>query len=246
MSENPREIRDLRASTVPESGLYLGNPGFFNLPNPGNYEIWVHQKDASTHLTDYALAWWEQGGPAVGGVGVNQGADQRSRVTDLTVTFDAPVTFAGAVASAFTLARNSDGAVVGFTATAGVVGGVTVVTLNGFTGTATEFGSLADGRYTLTALASQITYNGCHLDGNGDGTDGDDYTFGDAQGLLRFYGDVNGDRVVNGTDFGVFRDAFGTVVGDPAYVDYLDFDGDGAVNGTDFAQFRARFGMVLP
>jgi hypothetical protein len=167
-------------------------------------------------------------------------------VTDLTVTFDAPVTFAGAVANAFTLTRNSDGAVVNFTATAGVVGGVTVVTLNGFTGTATEFGSLADGRYTLTALASQITYNGRHLDGDGDGTDGDDYAFGDAQGLLRFYGDVNGDQAVNGTDFGVFRDTFGTVVGDPAYVDYLDFDGDGAINGTDFAQFRARFGMVLP
>jgi hypothetical protein len=70
--------------------------------------------------------------------------------------------------------------------------------------------------------------------------------FGDAQGLFRYYGDVNGDQVVNGTDFGLFRPAFGTAAGDPAYLAYLDFDGDGAINGVDFGQFRSRFGIPLP
>jgi hypothetical protein len=50
---------------------------------------------------------------------------------------------------------DSDSTAVLFTATAGVGGGVTVVSLTNFTGTATEYGSLDDGRYTLTTLASQ-------------------------------------------------------------------------------------------
>ena len=65
---------------------------------------------------------------------VNDGTAQRSRVTSLTVTFSAQVTFAGSVGAAFTLTRNSDGAVIGFTATSSIVNGVTTVTLNGFTG----------------------------------------------------------------------------------------------------------------
>src|SRR5262249_52309247 len=85
-------------------------------------------------------------------VQINPGAPgaQRSRVTSLAVTFDSVVSFAGPVASAFTLTR-AGGGPVDFTATATVMSGVTVVTLNNFTGTETEFGSLADGRYTLTA-----------------------------------------------------------------------------------------------
>src|SRR5207253_4862649 len=111
------------------------------------------------------------------------------------------VTFAGTIASAFTLSRNGGGS-VNFGATASVVGAVTVVTLTKFTGSETQFGSLGDGRYTLTALAGQISANGQPLDGNGDGTPGDNYTFGDAQGLFRLFGDANGDRRVDIADFG--------------------------------------------
>jgi hypothetical protein len=181
---------------------------------------------------------------------VNDGSNQRSRVTSLTVTFSAQVTFAGTVGAAFTLTRNSDNAVIGFTATSSIVNGVTQVTLNGFTGTATDFGSLADGRYTLTALSSQITIGGSALDGDGNGTPGGNYTYTDTPaqgiGLFRFFGDVNGDQVVNGLDLGVFRNAFGTSAGDPNYQSYLDFNGDGVINGFDLGQFRTRFGTSLP
>src|SRR5437016_5558427 len=129
---------------------------------------------------------------------------QRWRVPDLRVTFSTQVTFAGTPGAAFTLVRTGDGAAVSFTAAANVVGGVTVVTLNGFGGAATQFGSLADGRYTLTALAAQISAGGVQLDGNGDGTAGDDYIFGDPQGLFRYYGDANGDRRVDVADLGLF------------------------------------------
>jgi probable HAF family extracellular repeat protein len=193
--------------------------------NPaGGTEAWVARLDSSA--------------PTVAGVQVNDGSAQRSRVTSLQVTFSTLVSFATTPGAAFTLTRNSDAAAVGFTATASVVGGVTVVTLNGLTGSATEFGSLADGRYTLTALASQISAGGVQMTSN--------YTFGDTQGLFRMFGDVNGDRVINGLDFGYFKSAFGTQTGDPNYLSYLDFDGDGVINGFDFGQFRTRFGTSLP
>jgi hypothetical protein len=184
-------------------------------------------------------------GPTVLSTQVNDGSAQRSRVTSLSVTFSAQVTFAGTVASAFTLTRTGGGA-VSFQASASVVNGVTVVTLNNFTGSETEFGSLRDGRDTLMAIANQITLGGQQLDGNGDGTPGDNYTFGDSQGLFRFYGDVNGDQIVNGLDFGSFKNAFGTQTGDPNYLSFLDFNGDGVINGFDFGQFKLRFGTMLP
>jgi ELWxxDGT repeat protein len=186
-------------------------------------ELWMLQPDLA---------------PSVSSVRVNDGTAQRSRVTNLTVTFSTQVSFATIPGAAFTLTRASDNAVVGFTATANVVGGVTVVTLNGFIGSATEFGSLADGRYTLTVLASQVSAGGQQMTGN--------YSFGETQGLFRMFGDVNGDRNVNGLDLGFFRNSFGTQVGDQNYLSYLDFNGDGVINGFDLGQFRTRFGTMLP
>jgi probable HAF family extracellular repeat protein len=189
----------------------------------GNTEAWIARFDAP---------------PQVTATQVNDGSAQRSRVTSLQVTFSTQVSFATTPGAAFTLTRNSDSASVGLTATASVVNGVTVVTLNAFTGSATEFGSLADGRYTLTAIASQISAGGQPM--------ASDYHFGDAQGLFRLFGDVNGDRTVNGLDFGFFKNAFGTQAGDSNYLSYLDFNGDGVINGFDLGQFRTRFGTMLP
>jgi hypothetical protein len=135
---------------------------------------------------------------------------------------------------------------VSFTATVSVQNGGTVVTLDHFTGSETEFGSLADGRYTLTALASQISANGQALDGDADGFAGGNFVLNDTQGLFRLFGDINGDQTVNGFDLGFFRSAFGTSAGDANYLSYLDLNGDGVINGFDLGQFRTRFGTVLP
>jgi hypothetical protein len=176
--------------------------------------------------------------PTVTGISVNGGAQQRSRVTTVDVSFSTIVTFAGPVANAFTFTHNGGGAVGGFSATANVVGGVTVVTLNNFTGAETEFGSLVDGRFTLTVLANQVSSGGVNMASNA--------TFTDTNGLFRLFGDVNGDRTVNGLDLGFFRNAFGTSAGDPNYLSYLDFNGDGVINGFDLGQLRTRFGTVPP
>jgi hypothetical protein len=102
--------------------------------------------------------------------------------------------------------------------------------------------SLADGNYRLTIHADRVTNStGQPLDGDGNGLPGGD----DVVSFFRLYGDVNGDRTVNGLDLSAFRAGFGTAVGGAGYLDYLDFDGDGAINGLDLAQFRSRFGMTL-
>jgi len=173
---------------------------------------------------------------------VNDGSAQRSRVTSLTVRFNAQVSFAGAVNAAFTLTRNGGGTVA-LTATASVVNGVTVVTLNGFTGGETEFGSLKDGRFTLTALAAQINVGGATLDGDNDGSAGGNFVFGDAQGLFRFFGDVNGDRHVDIADFGLFS---ASIFNPANFNTAFDFNNDGVIDISDFGQFSLRFFTPLP
>jgi hypothetical protein len=124
---------------------------------------------------------------------------------------------------------------------------MTEVLLNNFSGADVQFGSLIDGRYTLSILSAQITnVFGQSLDGDGDIQPGGNFVFGDAQGLFRLFGDVNGDQTVNGLDLGFFRNAFGTQAGDANYLSYLDLNGDGVINGFDLGQFRTRFGTMLP
>ncbi len=190
--------------------------------------------------------------PQVTGVGVNNGTDvQRSRVTSLTVAFNSIVTLPAVPETAFTVNRaapGGGGGPVTFTASASNGTGVTIVTLSNFTGTNADFGSLADGVYTVGVIASLVTGSGgTQLDGNGDGTPGDDYSLAGTQanGLYRLFGDSTGDGATNAIDLGQFRNAIGTVPGDPNYRDYLDFDASSAVNAFDFGQFRNRFGINL-
>jgi hypothetical protein len=125
-------------------------------------------------------------------------------------------------------------------ASASVVGGVTQVVLT-FDSADTEYGSLRTGNFTLTVLGNQVFNDGGLLDGDGDGTSGGD----SVTSLYRLYGDVTGDRAVNGADFALFRTAFGTATGDSSYNAAFDFNGDGVINGADFAFFRSNFGSVL-
>jgi uncharacterized delta-60 repeat protein len=176
---------------------------------------------------------------------VNDGSAQRSRVTSLTVRFSGQVTFSGPVTNAFTLTRVGAGAVT-FAANLSVEFGGTVVVLANFTGPETEFGSLRDGRYTLTALASQISAGGQALDGDANGTPGGDFVFGEAQGLFRFFGDINGDRHVDIADFGLFTGTFNLSTGQTGFLAAFDFNGDGHVDIADFGQFSVRFFTPLP
>jgi hypothetical protein len=176
---------------------------------------------------------------AVSSVVVNAGQAnlaQRSSVTNVTVTFSRLVNFAGPVADAFQSARTGPGTPSGNVTLAADVSGSTATQTNAkltFSGPLTEGpNSLVDGDYTLTVLNNQIQ----------GGILGGDYV----TSLYRYYGDVNGDRTVNGLDLALFRSAFGTALGNANYVDYLDQNGDGAINGLDLAIFRTHFGTALP
>jgi len=164
---------------------------------------------------------------------------QRSQVTNVTVTFDRVVSFTGAAAAAFQLARTGPGTPTGNVAisvdTTGSTATQTVAKLT-FSGSLTEGSatapSLVDGNYSLTVFGGQVQ----------GGIQGGD----NVSTLFRLFGDVDGNKSVNGSDLNAFRAAFGTNQGDTSYQSFLDFDGNGAINGTDLGQFRSRFGVILP
>lgn len=151
--------------------------------------------------------------PAVTAVAVNGGAAQRSRVTEITVTFDSVVALA---AGAFTLTRQSDGvaltdgrAAPQVVVNAAVVGGQTAVTLafTAATGSsAVEGGSLADGVWILLIDRTKVTVSGERMAA--------DYTTpSSGPGRIhRLYGDTDGDGYVGNADGAQFRQRFGQSV----------------------------------
>jgi len=192
---------------------------------------------ASAATLSYGVPLYIDALAGVAGTRINDGSIQRSIVTSLTVSFTGVVNFTGQPAAAFQLARTGPNAPTGNVMLAVDLSGSTSVQTIAkltFSGAFVEglANSLVDGNYTLTVFGSQIT----------GGLQGGDYVVN----LFRLYGDVNGDRTVNGLDLPAFRGAFGTTSGQPGYLDYLDANGDGAVNGLDLPFFRTRFGTVLP
>jgi hypothetical protein len=169
-------------------------------------------------------------GPAVS-VTVNDGAAQRSMVRSVTATFDEVVALGP---GAFQL--TGPGGPVALTVdTSGSTATQTVARLT-FGGPGVVAGSLADGLYTFRVVAAQVTAAGGQpLDGDGDGTPGGD----SVTPLHRLFGDADGDRDVDATDFGAFRAAFGS--GPSAF----DFNGDNDTDASDFGQFRQRFGTSV-
>ncbi len=173
--------------------------------------------------------------PSVVSVSINGGAVQRSRVTAIAVAFDRPMN-AALLASAFSLTRAGGGAVGTVSVAISTLGMGTLATLT-FSGANTEFGSLADGIWTLTVnAANAVSLGGTPLDEN--------YVEG---GIKRLFGDINGDGTIDGsTDFAGFGSVFGLSSGAPSFNAAFDFNGDGTIDGsTDFAQFGARFGRTI-
>ena len=75
---------------------------------------------------------------------------------------------------------------------------------------------------------------------------GSSTTLGDRQALFQFFGDVNGDRRIDISDFGQFSATFGKSSADPAFNAIFDFNGDGRIDIADFGQFSVRFFTTLP
>jgi ELWxxDGT repeat protein len=101
--------------------------------------------------------------------------------------------------------------------------------------------SLADGNYQLTILAGSVVapVSGLSMQA--------DFGFGTAatDRFFRLFGDVDGDRDVDGQDFVRFAEAFLQVAGGDAYDAALDLSGDGDIDGQDLAWFSQRQGRRL-
>jgi hypothetical protein len=191
---------------------------------------------AGRALGDYVVGNFLIPAPArVASVVVNDGLDQRSMVTSLTVTFDGPVTLDS---GAFEL-RGSDGSLVDLNVTTSVENGRTVAVLT-FAGADVIGGSLADGSYTLTILSEGVHDRwGRELDGDGDGEAGGNRL----ETFFRLFGDSDGDGDVDKLDRELFRSTFEENAGEASYLWFFDFNGDGDVDGRDNGQFNRRFGQ---
>jgi hypothetical protein len=101
---------------------------------------------------------------------------------------------------------------------------------------------LADGIYQLEILGSAVDAGSTPLDGNGDGTTGDDYVLiGSRQnGLFKMTSDFNADTGVSVFDFTTFSYWFGTSVG--IAPEYADLNNDSGVSVFDFTFFANAFG----
>jgi hypothetical protein len=173
--------------------------------------------------------------PVVASVVINGGAAQRSRVTQVAVTFDTVVDPA-LLATAFALARAGGGSVGVVSVSSSVAGGRTTAVLT-FSGANTEFGSLADGRWTLTIDRTRVRATATGLFMAANSTHG---------GINRLFGDADGSGAVDVADYNAFRAALGRSAGGPGYDPALDWDADGVVDVADRNAFRARLGTALP
>jgi hypothetical protein len=166
-------------------------------------------------------------------------ATQHSKVNDFVITFIGTVTLDPGAIQVLKYSGSTpttpEGLVI--TSTTITVGGVmkTQVTVR-FTGSDIIGGSLSDGNYQLV-----VHWTGVHFT-DGSPTPPADFTFI----TWRLFGDVNGDRTTNSTDFGIYQMADGTTSSSPAYRWYFDYEADGLIGILDDYQFQLRNGESLP
>lgn len=177
-------------------------------------------------LSQYATA-----PPSVANISVNGGATQRSKITNVAVTFSTSLDVAlfqnpGAVTLTRT-AGNSLGSVVtvgsGLIITPGSgTGNSITLTFSNSTFDGVQAGSLTDGRWRLAipSLGYQSALN-------------------DAS-LRRLFGDADNNGTVDASDFSAFGTSFGQSASSA-----FDFDNNNTVDATDLAAFGNRFGVTL-
>ena len=225
-------------------GVATGSPSQTTIGNP------LYPNLASLDIVDNEVGI----GAKVESVSISKGQVQRSGLRSLTVVLDQPV---NAPSAGFIVRKRDDlaggllytGTVAGVIATPDYVSqpGKTVVTLT-FAPNSTfvdSAGGLVDGNYEVELVASLVTtiLGTVHLDGDGNGTSGDNYRFGDdaSDKFYRLYGDADGDEDVDFTDmFGLMFPEVGSIGPSPTFKEYLDGDLDNDIDFTDM------FGILFP
>ncbi|HBE69257.1 MAG TPA: hypothetical protein DDW52_14000, partial [Planctomycetaceae bacterium] len=176
----------------------------------------------------------------VGAPVINGGNVQRSRVTEMTLVFNGEVDKSTEL-SKFEVKNRATMATVDLSTSTFVYNAMTGQTTVTLLFSGVESGSLSDGNYELNIAGTLEDVNGNIFDGDGNGTTGDGYIFGDlaSDGFYRYFGDSNGDRTVNVTDYLAFLAVFGSSS------ETFDIDDSGSIAVTDYLAFLARFGTTL-
>jgi hypothetical protein len=153
-------------------------------------------------------------------------------VTSLTVTFSRQVDLAaGAVSVTNTLTGQS----IPLTINPQAVNGVTVLSI-GFTGPGVLGGSVPDGRYTLTILATDVT----------DAATGGVMSANSTTPFTRLFGDLTGSGTYDPAARWMVQDALGSIIGTSGYIASLDVNSDGVINETDVLAVVRNWGKSLP
>ncbi len=148
------------------------------------------------------------GPPQVESVVINGGDPQRSGITSVQVTFDRVVDIDFSTGDVFEFVNTTTSQTVTDFSVVTEVDGKTVLDLTFVPGPSVNpGGGLNDGDYVLTIDADRVSSQGDPLDGDGNGTPGDDYVFGASavDNFYRKYGDYNGNGTVELFDFAAFR-----------------------------------------
>ncbi|MEO1524386.1 MAG: SdrD B-like domain-containing protein [Planctomycetota bacterium] len=174
--------------------------------------------------------------PRLSDLVIADGSAQRSMIESISLNFDSPVVLSEGAIDLMT----ANGEAVAFSSSnaPGVATQQVVLSFPSFVG-----GSLVDGDYLLRLDEALI------VDAAGNAFDGDnDGEAGGARAtdeFFRFFGDTDGDRDVDGQDYGRFGATFLLSDSDPGFDARFDHDSDGDIDGQDFGQFAQRFLSAL-
>jgi hypothetical protein len=212
--------------SITGTGNSVDGTGFVTLGvTPGTYTVTATLGSVSNTGSITAAA-----APIVSGFQVNDGNAQRSMVDSLTLTFNEPVTL-GTGAITLNLLSQTGGSptsITNFNLNSPDGGTNWVLT---FTDPSYIGGSLPDGAYEVSVLASGVSGDGENMAANQNFT------------LYRLYGDFDGTGAVTGDDFTQLVSLIGHAT--PASDWYVDFDADGVIGGTDFTAFVSRLGSSI-
>jgi len=171
---------------------------------------------------------------------VGDGTAQRSEVRSFTVAFSEAVTLApGAITLALLNTGGSGSNGPAGTAPTDESTGLTWSSTDGgktyvvtFNSNADATGSLKDGIYTLIVHAAKVT----------DAATGLVHVAADTTvAFHRLFGDINGDKTVNLTDYRAFKSAYLSTSTNSKWNPNFDVNGDGTINLTDYRAFKNNY-----
>ena len=180
--------------------------------------------------------------PLVADIELNIGEAQRSAVESVTLFFEGEVNLEAGAVSVVQRSTQTEETfeTVATTVSQQFSNNQTMATIQFDSHVRNSDNALVDGNYQLTLTGSLVTRGGVPMIS--------DYVFGDVEsdGFFCFYGDSDGNRIVNLFDLLPFRQSYSSVFGSPDYRHYLDFNGDGSIGIFDLLPFRSRYASTLP